>query len=162
MANLIAQGFNAIARIAVIIILARLLNPNDFGMMAMVASTFGILSMFKDFGLSTATVQRTEVSEQQLSVLFWINVLVGCLLATITLISAWPAAMFYREPRLVTLCAAFAATFILEASGIQHAALLQRQMRFSALALIDSASLIASSILGVVLALLGTGYWALF
>lgn len=161
LANLLAKGISAIGRIASIIVLARLLDPRDFGLMAMVTSTFSILGIFQDFGLSTATIQRGSISNRELSSLFWINVAVGVFLASVTALASLPASHFYREPRLIALGGAFAITFLLSAAAVQHIALLSRQMRFTTLAVIDSGSLLTGTAAGIGMAWVGFGYWSL-
>ena len=69
-------------------VLSRMLNPTDFGLVGMVTAFTGILFLFRDFGLSSATVQREKVTEEQRSTLFWINVLVGVVLTLLTLVVA--------------------------------------------------------------------------
>src|SRR6187402_1767786 len=123
-ANLFAQTFNAALRIGTMVVLARLLNPGDFGLVAMVTSIVSVLNMVRDFGLSTATIQRSTVTNEQLSTLFWINVMVGIALMAVTLAGAPSIAAFYREPKLFSISIALASTFLLNAVGIQHAALL--------------------------------------
>ena len=161
LSNLLAQGISAIARIASIVVLARLLDPHDFGVMAMIASTFGILEIFKDLGLSTATIQRGSITDRELSTLFWVNIAVGAILTTITVLASVPVSYFYDEPRLIALGCAYSITFLLSAVAIQHIALLSRWMKFSTLAVIDSCSLLVSIIAGIGMAWAGFGYWSL-
>ena len=77
------QGANFVLRIGSMVALARLLAPEDFGLVAMVTACTGFLDLFRDFGLSMATVQRTSISHAQLSMLFWINLTVGGLFAVL-------------------------------------------------------------------------------
>jgi O-antigen/teichoic acid export membrane protein len=161
LAKVCSQGTNLTLRIGSLMILARILDPKDFGLVAMVTALTGILNLFRDFGLSTATVQRTSVTDGQLSTLFWINLLVGVALTSLTVAGAPVIADFYNEPRLRWVTVALAAGFLFNAAGVQHAALLQRQMRFTAIALIDTASVVASVVVGIGMALQGFGYWAL-
>jgi O-antigen/teichoic acid export membrane protein len=142
-------------------ILGRLLDPKDFGLVGMVTAVIGALSLFKDFGLSTATIQRDTVTHQQLSTLFWINVLVGAVLGVLSLAIGPVLAAFYHEPRVVWVAAVMAAGFLFNGACIQHSALLQRQMRFVTLAVIDTISLLVSTALGLWMAVIGYGYWAL-
>src|ERR1700752_698388 len=100
LARLLAQGANFVLRIGSLMILARLLTPKDYGLVGMVAAFTGVLSLFRDFGLSSAAVQRITVSEEQISTLFWINILVGVILTLLTAGMAPAIAAFYREPRL--------------------------------------------------------------
>src|SRR5712671_8012687 len=83
-AKLCSQGASFTIRIGSLMIMARLLDPKDFGLVGMVTAVIGVFSVFRDFGLSTATIQRTNVSDEQMSTLFWVNVLVGLGLAVLT------------------------------------------------------------------------------
>jgi PST family polysaccharide transporter len=160
-ARLGAQGANFFLRIVSLMVLARLLGPKDFGLIGMVTAFTGVLSLFRDFGLSSAAIQRTEVTDEQASTLFWINVFVGALLGVITLVAAPAVAAFYHEPRLVAVTAALASGFLFNAMGVQHGVILQREMRFTALAVVNTVALIISSAAGIGGALAGYGYWAL-
>lgn len=159
--RLFAQGSNFGLRLGSLVILARLLTPKDFGLVGMVTAVTGVLSLFRDFGLSAASVQRGSVTHQQTSTLFWINVVVGAVLSAITAGVAPLVVLFYHESRLYWVTVALASGFIINAFGIQHAARLQREMRFTALSVIDTGSLIVSTAVGFVAARAGFGYWAL-
>ena len=142
-------------------LLARLLRPEDFGLIAMILVLSESVAMFKDMGLSVVTIQREKITHQQVSTLFWINLLLSSVLALFLLASAPLVAMFYGRPELTAVTAVLCASFIMGGLGIQHTALLRRHMRFGALAGIEvSAEIIA---FGVTIALvwLGWGYWAL-
>jgi PST family polysaccharide transporter len=140
--------------------MARLLNPADFGLVGMVTAITGSLNLIRDFGLSAATVQRADVSQNQLSTLFWLNVLVGAGLTAVATLFAPLVARFYHEPRLFWVTVAVATGLFFNAAGDQHSALLRRQMRFTTLSLIDFFSWIVSTVLGIGAAIVGAGYWA--
>jgi O-antigen/teichoic acid export membrane protein len=127
----------------------------------MVTAFTGVLMLFRDFGLSAAAIQRTTVTEEQISTLFWINVSAGAFLGLATVAMAPIIAAFYEEPRLFGVTVALATGFLFNAAGIQHSALLQRQMRFTALAVISVVSLIASGAIAIAGAEAGYGYWSL-
>jgi O-antigen/teichoic acid export membrane protein len=160
-AKLCAQVANYTLRIGSLMVLARLLDPKDFGLVGMVTAFTGVLSLFRDFGLSAATVQRLEVTDEQISTLFWINIFVGAILSVLTAAMAPVVAAFYHQPQLLWVTTALAGSFLLNAAGVQHSALLQRQMRFTALATIDVLSWLGSTIVGISMALSGFKYWAL-
>src|SRR5580658_7922006 len=105
LARLCTQGANFVVRVGSLVILARLLDPKDFGLLGMVTAFTGVLSLFRDFGLSSASIQRETVTDEQLSTLFWINVFVGAVLALVTVASAPVLVTFYREPRLLGVTA---------------------------------------------------------
>jgi PST family polysaccharide transporter len=142
-------------------ILARLLEPQDFGLVGMVTALMGVLTLFRDFGLSAATVQRGSITDEQTSTLFWINTLFGAVLTTIAFLAAPFVSAFYNEPRLSWVTGVLATGFVVNGAGVQHAAMLQRQMRFTALALIDAISLIIGIVIALSMATAGCGYWAL-
>ena len=142
-------------------VLARLLSPRDFGLVSMVAVFTGILNLFRDFGLSTAAIQRTSITEEQISTLFWINIFVGALLGLVTVLMAPAIAALYHEPQLFAVTAVFGAGFVINSAGIQHSALLQREMRFTILTVIDVVSLAVGICVGIAGAKAGYSYWAL-
>jgi O-antigen/teichoic acid export membrane protein len=161
LARLFAQGANFGLRLASLMVLARLLVPRDFGLVGMVTAFTGVLGVFRDFGLSSAAIQRAHVTEEQLSTLFWINLAVGVVLGLIAAAMAPVVAIFYHEPRLVKVTLVLAATFLFNAAGVQHGAHLQRDMRFTALAVINTIGLVVGTAIAIVGAKLGYGYWAL-
>jgi O-antigen/teichoic acid export membrane protein len=156
-----AQGAKFLLNVASTMILARLLLPRDFGLVAMVTAIASLLFVLRDGGLSTATVQREGITPAQISNLFWVNLALGGLLTAIFAGMAPAIAWFYREPRLVGVTLALSITFFLRGSTVQHLALLNRQMRFKAIAVIEVSSVAAGFITGLVMALLGCRYWSL-
>jgi O-antigen/teichoic acid export membrane protein len=161
LARLSAQIAQFALRLGSLMVLARLLGPKEFGLVGMVTAFTGVLTLFRDFGLSSAAIQRKTVTDEQISTLFWINVLVGLLLTLVSVGMAPAIAAFYHEPRLVKVTAVLAIGFLFNAAGVQHSVLLQREMRFTALAVIGTVSMIIGTAIAIVGALAGYGYWAL-
>ena len=161
LAKVVAQVASFALRIGSLMVMARLLAPRDFGLVGMVAAFTGVLNLFRDFGLSSATVQRLNVTDDQISTLFWINVLVGVILGLLLMAMAPVVVIFYHEPRLLWVTVILATAFIFNGAGVQHTALLERQMRFTALAAIDIIALIVSTAVGISMARAGYGFWAL-
>ena len=116
--------------------------------------------MFRDFGLSTASVQRTTVTEDQISTLFWINLAVGAVLAALCVAVGAAAGSILRRALAANITIALAAGFLLNGAAVQHRALLQRRMQFGALAIIDVLSLVLAIIMSISMAVVGLGYWA--
>ena len=156
-----SQIANLLIRTGSLMVLARLLSPKDFGLVGMVTAITGIFGVFRDFGLSAAAVQRAEITQQQSSTLFWINLFVGILLGLLALSLAPFIVALYHEPRLFGIAAVLASAFVFNAAGVQHLALLERQMRFTTLAVIDVFALTLSAAIAMVMAIRGFGYWAL-
>jgi PST family polysaccharide transporter len=160
-AKVVAQVASFALRIGSLMVLARLLDPRDFGLVGMVAAFTGVLNLFRDFGLSSATVQRLNVTDDQISTLFWINVFVGVTIGLLLMAMAPIVVTFYHEPRLLWVTVILATAFMFNGAGVQHTALLERQMRFTALAAIDVIALVVSTTVGISMARAGFGLWAL-
>lgn len=156
-----AQGIKFVLNLTSAAILARLLGPKDFGVVGMVLAVTSLLALFKDAGLSTATIQREHVTQDQVSNLFWLNILFGSVVCLISIAAAPLVAWFYHDQRLTSIMWLLSLTFLITGSTVQHQAILTRQMRFKALAIIDVTSMLAGVITGTCLALLKFEYWAL-
>lgn len=143
------------------VVLARLLTPEDFGLVAMVGSITGFLVIFQDAGLSMATIQKVEITHAQVSNLFWINMGVSATLSLLVAALSPLVAWFYRDPRLVAVTLALAGAFAVSGAVVQHRALLSRRMWFKAVALIDISSAVVGVLVGIAMACLKCGYWSL-
>src|SRR5260370_2917688 len=137
-----AQGLRFVFSTVATIVLGRLLSPQDYGLIGMAVVVTGFVAMFKDMGLSSATIQREEISTEQISTLFWINLGLSIMVALITAAIAPAVAWFYGDSRLTLITICLAVGFVFGGLSIQHAALLKRQMRFAALATIDVIALV--------------------
>lgn len=144
-----------------VVILARLLTPEDYGMVAMVLSITGFVSLFNDLGLSSATIQYRNITEEQVNALFWTNAALGALIMLIIAASAPALAWFYNKSQLIPITLAFSISSLLTGLGTQHGALLTKQMRFGALAVINITALLAGLVVALIMALSGWTYWAL-
>ena len=159
--TLFSQGSSFIIQTLSTVIMARLLTPADFGLIAMVTAVTGFARLFKDLGLSTATVQKEKINHEQISTLFWINAGIGLAITILTVAAAPIIAWFYGESRLIAVTVALAAVFFFGGLTVQHQALLQRQMRFNALALIQILAMAFGVAAAIFSATLGANYWAL-
>jgi O-antigen/teichoic acid export membrane protein len=159
--NLCGQGVSLALNLAFLMIVGRLLDPGDFGLVAMVSIVTGFYGLFTSAGLSAATVQTATISDAQISNLFWINIVVGAALSLICMATAPILVAFYHEPRLFWVTFAMAAGFPISAAGVQHIALLQRQLRYVALVTAGSLSQAIGIAIGTCVAIGGLGYWAL-
>lgn len=156
-----SQGIQFFLTLSSTMVLARLLTPQDFGLLAMVFTIINVLQVFQDAGLSMATVQREGITHAQVSNLFWINVVVSGFASVLVAASAPVVAWFYREPRLVWITLALSINFLLAGLTVQHMALLNRQMRFKVIAVVQVGSVLTGILVGVGMAWLNCGYWSL-
>jgi O-antigen/teichoic acid export membrane protein len=158
---MIAQLSKFVMQFGSVVVLARLLEPEDYGLLGMVTVVMGFVGIFKDLGLSMATVQRKEVTHAQISTLFWLNVAISVGVMLLTAALAPAIAWFYKEPRLTNITLVLAIGFIFGGLTVQHEALLKRQMRLAALAQVEIFTMIMSIATAISLAWFGFGYWAL-
>lgn len=159
--TIVGQSLRFVIQTFSTMILARLLAPADFGLIAMVAAIVGFAALFKDLGLSMATIQKDEITHEQVSMLFWINVIFSGLIAAAIVALSPAISWFYGEPRLTLVSVSLSIVFLFDGLTVQHQAILRRQMRFTALATIQVISTSAGVIAAIVSAMLGSGYWAL-
>ena len=159
--TIVSHGLKFALSIVATAVLARLLTPHDYGLIGMVAVFTGFVAMFKDLGLSLATVQRPEITDEQISTLFWVNVTISAGITALMVVLAPLIGWFYSEPRLVLITIVTATGFLFGGLAVQHEALLKRQMRFYALSVIAFASMMIGYIVGIILAWRGASYWSL-
>ncbi|MEW6632169.1 MAG: oligosaccharide flippase family protein, partial [Pseudomonadota bacterium] len=123
-----AQGVRVATQMVSVIVLSRLLSPQDFGVIAMSAPVLAFIALFQDFGLTQATIQKTGIRDEEVNYLFWVNVAVSAVLACVLAASAPLVAAFYGEPRVTGLVAAFGLQILAYGLGAQHVALLTRRL----------------------------------
>lgn len=159
--TLIAQAVNVGLNTASTLILARLLDPDAFGLIALATVSVGIAGVFKEMGLSAATVQRRNITHQQVSNLFWINLTTGLVLTIASIATSPLIAAFLEEPRLKAVISALSISFLFSGCAAQHSAILQRTMQFKAISLRMIYAQIVAIPVGITAALLGWDYWSL-
>lgn len=143
------------------IVLARLLTPEAYGLVGMVMVVIAFAALFKDLGLSSATIQRESITSAQVSVMFWINTCVGALLSLLVALSAPLVVWFYGKPELLWVTVALGGNILLSSLGAQHSALLTRQMRFKDLAVARLSGAVGALIISCAAAFAGWAHWAL-
>lgn len=158
----LAQVVKVIVQFGSVIVLSRLLDPADFGLLAMVTPIYGLALIFQDLGLGHATVQSAEITPAQSSALFWLNIAGSLCLAIPLILGARLVGWFYADARLPALTQAFAVLIVIGALGAQQLALLNRAMRFRLMAALDAISALAGFVGAALVALAFHTYWALF
>lgn len=144
-----------------VIVLARLLSPEDFGLIALVVAVIGFGELFRDFGLSQATIQARHLSKAQTSNMFWINTAIGITLSTGLALLARPLADFAGDDRVTYVALALSPIFALNGLAAQYRADLNRNLKFNKLAASDLIPAIISLSVAITTAIYGWGYWAL-
>ncbi len=142
-------------------ILARLLTPDDFGLVAFATLAISYLSILKDMGLGAALIHRQEDPEETANTVFTLNFLLGITLTAITAIAAPWVAAFFREPQVVPLLRWLSLTFVLNSLGAIHIIRLQRELNFRRKLIPDLGRAVIKGGVSIGMALLGFGVWAL-
>jgi O-antigen/teichoic acid export membrane protein len=158
---LTAQVIKFALQITTTILLSRLILPEDFGIFAIIFAVIGFLAIFKDGGLGLSSVQSQTLNQTQLSTLFWFNSLIGFGLTVITIMAAWLASQLYSDARLFQGGSVIAATFLFIGLASQPRALLNRQMDFTKLAVIEVLAMFFAAMAGIITGFYGGGFWAL-
>jgi teichuronic acid exporter len=145
----------------VAVILARLLDPSEFGLIAMVMVIIGIANIFTDMGLGSALIQRESVRPLHYSTVFYFNISAGLLLSILTFCSAELIASFYGQRALVPLTQVLSISFIINALSSTQTTRLRKELDYSTLTRVKFISSLASGLTGLVFAFEGFGVWSL-
>jgi PST family polysaccharide transporter len=145
----------------VTLILARLLSPDSFGLVAYAAVFFTFVGIFVDAGFSDAIVQFASLDREHLDTAFWISVISGTLLAFGSFVASNWIAVLFHEPRLGPIIRWLSPSFILSSLNSIQAALLRRNLEFRSLTIRSFISTLASGIVAVIMAFIGYGVWSL-
>ena len=156
-----AQVARIVLQIGSVVVLARLLTPAQFGLVAMVTAVIGVADLLRDFGLSLASVQAKEVTPAERSNLFWANAGLGAACALVAAALTPAIVALYDEPQLTAVVPPLAAVFLLSGLTTQYRADLARRLRFGTVAAADLAGPAAGIVAAVVLGAAGAGVWAL-
>jgi O-antigen/teichoic acid export membrane protein len=156
-----ARGIDFFFQFVSVAILARLLTPADFGVFAMATPFVWLLMTFGDLGLASAVLQQRDLNEGQASAVFRVNLLAGFAFGGLFLLSAPLLGLFYGDPQVTQVAAALSFVFVFSGFTAVQQALLRRALLFDALVRAQIAASAGSSVVAVIFALKGAGYWAL-
>ena len=156
-----AQIFANVVGLGGTIILARLLGPEEFGLMAMLATAIALLAVFENFGLYFATIQKKVLSNEELNFMFWVNLGFASLMGAIMFFGAPLIAAFFEQPQLEELSQILALAFVFRGAANQHAALLNRKLQHGKSSLASVIAVFFATVGAIILAIYGFGVWAL-
>ncbi|MFE7845372.1 lipopolysaccharide biosynthesis protein [Microbacterium sp. NPDC057407] len=159
--TLAAQIAKLVLQLLSVVILARLLTPHDYGLLAIVLVVVGVGEIFRDFGLTTASIQAPVLTTGQRDNLFWINSAIGVVLTGVMFALAWPIEAVVGEPEIVGMVQWLSLLFLLNGLATQHRANLARELKFKGLAVIDITAAAVALAVAIVAAVAGAEYWAL-
>ncbi len=159
--TLAGQGARILLQMASVTVLARLLSPEDYGLLAVGLVVVGVGEVFRDLGLSTAAIRSPDLTTAQRDGLFWLNVAAGAVLGGLALAAAQPVAAVFGQPELADVVRCLSAVFLLNGLIAQYRAGLVRDLRFGPVAGVDLGAQLVALAVAVGAAAAGAGYWAL-
>jgi O-antigen/teichoic acid export membrane protein len=166
--TLVGLGWNGatqllvqVLQLSAAVVLARLLSPKDYGLLAMIIVVTGFARSLADMGLGTSIIQKSALDDRHLNSAFWLNIATGILLTVLFAFAAPLIVRFYKEPRLALLTVAVSFNFFLDSLNVVHSALLDKSLNFRAKFWIEGTSVLASCIVALAMAFRGAGVWSL-
>lgn len=158
----LTQGTKIAVTMISTIIVARILSPADYGVIAMTTPVTGFILLFQNLGLNQATAQAREITDEQTNAMFFYNVAASAIIALVLVLLAPVIGWFYGDARPAYVMAASAVTVIMTGLALQHSAMLIRQMRFRELSFVEMTSSITTLLFTIGYAVLFRSYWALW
>lgn len=157
----VSMGVVTVLQFVTLAVLARLLSPFDFGLMGMIMVVIGFARLFADMGISNAIIYRQDATREELSSLYWLNIMAGIVIFFVVCGTSPLITAFYHEPRLRNLIYLSSLIFLITPFGQQFHILLQKELKFDQLAKIEIMASFVNSASAIALAILGMGVFSL-
>lgn len=159
--SLIAMAGRQFGRMAFALLLARMLGPENYGIIGQATVYIAFTALLLDQGFGAALIQRKRLEEHEVGSVVWLNIVSGIALALITIAVAPLVAAFFRSPELTAVLRILALGVLLKGAAVVPTALLTRRLEFRSLAIVEITAVVVSGAAGVFVALAGGEYWAL-
>ncbi len=159
--TVVGQISRQVISLVTLAILARILSPGDFGLIAMGYTVKALAYVFASVGMGSAIIQRKELDEDHLSTAYWTSFFAGMLITAVVVGVSPLVASFFNRPELTSITAVSAFTFALGGISSTHRDLLERKMKFKHISIIDFFDVCGGSAVAILMALKGMGYWSL-
>ena len=159
--ELLNSAYGQVIQFILSIILARLLSPADFGIVALAYVVIRIAEIFADVGFSSALIQETNISDKAFSTVFWINVGMGVFFVALFQLIANPIGEFYGEVKVSSIIRVLGVVFLIDALGQVQSTQLRKNLNFKLINLINALAQTFSGIIAIILAFAGWGVWSL-
>lgn len=153
--------YNLLMQLLQLAVLSRFLEPADFGLVAMIMVVVGFAQVFSDMGISNAIIHRQDTTRKQLSSLYWLNIMAGCVVFALVVAVIPLIVNFYDEPRLEGLIFWAAFIFIIIPLGQQFQVLLQKELRFKILAKMEMAATTLGTVVAILAVINGQGVFSI-
>jgi len=157
----LSRGSQQTLQLAISVILARLLMPEDFGVLAMAVVFTGLIAIFNDFGIGAATIQMQDLSDDDLSSIFWFNLFIGLIATLFTVVISPLIAAFYDKDILIPILSILGLGFLLSSFSVIQRSILIKKMDFKKIAMVEIITTVISGTAAIYLAYMGYGVWSL-
>lgn len=158
---LLSQAGRVALQLVSVAVLSRLLSPSDFGVVAIVGAVLAVAGVLGDVGMSLTAIREEELSAKQWSTLFWLNAVFGACVSTVVVLASGWIARAMGAPDVAPFLRVSASVFVLNGCGVQYRVQLNRDRRFSALGGLELGAPAIALAIGVTIALVRPGPWAL-
>lgn len=159
--NVVSGLLNQFVQLLLSIVLARLLAPEDFGVVAMVLIITAFANMIQDMGFNMAIIQKKDITHDHFNSVFWFNITVGIVLTTLIALSSPLLSNFYDEPIIRLIMPYLALNYIFTALGMTHQTKMRKELKYKYLSIIQLIAVILSSLVAILMAYYHYGYWSL-
>lgn len=157
----LSQGIKVGVQLLNIVVLARLIPPSEYGLMAMALVVTNFAVLVRDLGTAAAIIQRKNLEERTVNAIFWLNVCMGIAIAVIIVFSSPMISTIFHEQRLILVLCLLSLSFPLASTASAHLALLEKKSRFREIAFIEISSSITAVTIAIILAYMGFGVYSL-
>ncbi len=159
--SIVSRLGNVIVQVASTVWVFRVLSVQDVGLVGMVASLTGFAPVLMDLGTRDAAVQKEKITQNEVSALFWLTVVIGAIISILVASCSTLIASFYNQPKLIDIALVSSISFVISAASCQHTALLRRAMMFRELAILEVGANVFGAVGSIAMAMAGMGYWSL-
>lgn len=142
-------------------VLSRMLTPEAFGLSTMAAVTLTFGNTIREFGLTKAVMRNAVIDQEEISFVFWLNAAITVMVCALIVLAAPFVATFYGEPVIQWIVMFSALGLLVRGAGMQHRAMLHRELRFGALGTIDVIAAVAALFVAVTVAIIRQDVWAI-
>lgn len=156
-----SQAGRQLIQFVIAAILARLLSPQDFGLVGMITVFTGLATILAEMGVGAAIIQKQNLKQEDYSSAFWLSILISACITLIMIFSAPSIAAFYSKPVLKPMLIVLSLNFIIGGAGTVQQAILMKKMNFKAIAARDVGAIVAGGVVGILMSTLGYGAWSL-
>lgn len=157
----VSQIARIFSQLANIFVLARILPPSDYGLMAMATVVTNFALLVRDLGTSAAIIQKEELGHDTINTVFWFNIIIGFTIAGLICAGAPLIAEYFKHDELINIMLVLAVVFPITCSTITHQAILERESKFKKLAFIELIASTVAMVIAVIAALSGLGVYSL-